>query len=383
MKILFLSSIYPTPRHPGKGNINAALVADLRAHGDDVRALVPVPWTDRMRRRDLASAEPGVTYTTWYYPPKFHRHWYHRWMRRSILPAAQAIHRQWQADLVLSYWPHPDGAVAIEHAHAIGVPGVIMSGGSNVLLLSSDPRRGPVIASTLRAADHVLTVGEAIRQRCLELGVAPGRVSSFARGVDDTLFHPGDQVAARSRLGLPQDRLIVLWVGRMAHVKGLDVLLTAWRKIVDRTPLALLVLVGDGPDQSAVKDAARDLTDSVIFAGAVAHAQLPEWYQAGDLVVLPSRSEGTPNVLLEGLACGTPFVASDVGNIRDLLEPASQVIPSEDPGALAEAVSAALAMPAAQRRADSTHVPARGTAIESLRRTFSDIVERHRLGTPK
>ena len=79
---------------------------------------------------------------------------------------------------------------------------------------------------------------------------------------------------------------------------------------------------GDGPRRPALQqdaNASPMLRGRVIFAGALSHDALPDWYRAANLFVLPSRSEGVPNVLIEAMACGLPFVASDVGSIADLL----------------------------------------------------------------
>src|SRR5207248_616882 len=107
-----------------------------------------------------------------------------------------------------------------------------------------------------------------------------------------------------------------------------------------------LSLVGDGPLRSRLEAerAARGLAETVSFAGAVAHDRLQPWYRAADRFVLPSLSEGVPNVLREALACGTPFVASRVGGIPELAaDGASLLVPPGDAAALAEALARALA----------------------------------------
>ena len=86
------------------------------------------------------------------------------------------------------------------------------------------------------------------------------------------------------------------------------------------------------------------VTARVTFAGPKLHDELPDWYRAADLTVLPSRSEGLPNVLRESLACGTPFVASNVGGINEIADPRfGLLVPPEDPEALADAIAQALA----------------------------------------
>jgi glycosyltransferase involved in cell wall biosynthesis len=106
-----------------------------------------------------------------------------------------------------------------------------------------------------------------------------------------------------------------------------------------------LYLVGEGPLRARLETAyrGRGLSEVVSFVGMVLQERLPDWYRAADLTVLPSRSEGVPNVLRESLACGTPFVASRVGGIPELAhDPANRLVPPDDPEALAEALQQVL-----------------------------------------
>ncbi|MDX2260968.1 MAG: glycosyltransferase [Gemmatimonadales bacterium] len=382
MRILLVTSVYPTPYAPTKGTFNAALVTGLHLAGDDVRVIAPVPWTDRLRRRPTDEASEETAHPVWFYPPKLGHASHHRWMRRFVLPAADAMTDEWKPDLVLGYWTHPDGTVALEVARRLGVPGVLLVGGSDIQLLTDNRRRRKVIVDTLLAADRVLTVGLPLRERVVGLGIPSERVGVFARGVDRERFAPGNGTAARERLGLPIDRPIALWVGRMVPVKGLDLLLAAWHGVAadGDVPPPLLVLAGDGEQRAMLELAAAALPDRVRFVGSVPNAALPEWYRAADLVVLPSRSEGVPNVLVEGLACGTPFVASDVGGIAGLLEPNSRVVPAGDIPALGSALREALGHPPFTRRADASHIPDRREAVGALRAELAQVQAGHAVG---
>jgi peptidoglycan/xylan/chitin deacetylase (PgdA/CDA1 family) len=165
-----------------------------------------------------------------------------------------------------------------------------------------------------------VAVSQDLKEKVIDLGVAPDKVHVVYRGIDAERFSLGDRAEARRRLGLAAEGRVLLWVGRMVPVKGLDVLLEACTLLRARGVEFRLYLVGDGPQRPALEaaSAARGLTGMITFAGAVAHDRLPDWYRAADLFVLPSHSEGVPNVLREALACGTPFVASQVGGIPEL-----------------------------------------------------------------
>lgn len=195
-----------------------------------------------------------------------------------------------------------------------------------------------------RWADRLVCVSEAERTTGLRARIG-GQVSVIPNGIDPERFHPASVDTVRALL-LPEldpGAPLVVCVGRLCRQKGQDVLLTAWKDIARKVPGARLVLVGDGPDGERLRPRAPE---SVLFAGAVADA-VP-WYQAADLVVLPSRWEGMALAPLEALACGRPVVVTDVDGARESLPAALAprcLVPAEDPAALAGAVAGLLLDP--------------------------------------
>ncbi|MEU9306041.1 glycosyltransferase [Streptomyces sp. NPDC048256] len=195
-----------------------------------------------------------------------------------------------------------------------------------------------------RWADRLVCVSEAERTTGLRARIG-GQVSVIPNGIDPERFHPApvDTVRAPLLPELDPGAPLVVCVGRLCRQKGQDVLLTAWTEIARKVPGARLVLVGDGPDGERLRPRAPE---SVLFAGAVADA-VP-WYQAADLVVLPSRWEGMALAPLEALACGRPVVVTDVDGARESLPAALAprcLVPAEDPAALAGAVAGLLLDP--------------------------------------
>ncbi|WP_406347332.1 glycosyltransferase [Streptomyces sp. NBC_00648] len=153
---------------------------------------------------------------------------------------------------------------------------------------------------------------------------------------------PGENPRARltALQGVDADAPLVVCVGRLCRQKGQDVLLDAWRELSAELPAARLVLVGDGPDEAALRAAAPP---SVLFAGAV--DDVTPWYRAADVVVLPSRWEGMALAPLEAMACQKPVVVTDVGGSSQSLPPGHALfclVPPDSPQALARAVGALL-----------------------------------------
>jgi glycosyltransferase involved in cell wall biosynthesis len=139
-------------------------------------------------------------------------------------------------------------------------------------------------------------------------------VRLLRRAVDTKRFHPSRRDAAlRDEWGVGADALAVVYVGRIAPEKNLDVAVRAFRAIQADHPDARFILVGDGPARRALTAANPDF----VFAGLRRGDDLARHYASGDLFVFPSRSETFGNVTLEALASGVPVVAFDYGAARE------------------------------------------------------------------
>jgi len=163
------------------------------------------------------------------------------------------------------------------------------------------------------------------------------------------------------------ERPTVLYVGRLAHEKGVDILLKAFAQVVATVPQAQLLVVGDGPERESLQALATQLAldeTQVIFTGAVSPAALAAYYQPAWLVALPSRHESFGRVILEAFSAGRPVVATNTEGARSLISPELDglVVPGEDTEALAGALLRLLQQPeladAMGRRAGQKAEPA-------------------------
>jgi glycosyltransferase involved in cell wall biosynthesis len=370
MRILFLSNLHPTPAHPGRGSFNARLIDGIRHAGHEVHAIVPIGW-----REEAGTGPAHVTPVRWFRPPLVRRDLWDHWMWWSVGATALRVARDFSPELVWSAWVHPDGGAGIRLARRLGIPAVTMAGGSDVLQMPGRRRR-EAVARVLRSSSAVLTHGQHLRQAALALGAAPDTTVAFYRGVDPEAFSPASRAEARTRLELDADTPLLLSVGNLVPVKGLDVLVRALAMPALQQRAWRWVHLGEGPEHGRLTAAvtAAGLASRVRLAGRQPHGELVHWYRAADLQLLPSRSEGVPNVLVEGLATGLPFVASAVGGVPEIAPDPSWCVPPDDPVALAEAIVRAL-----DRRPEFTpRVPTAREGVQAVLDVFSAALERHR-----
>jgi D-inositol-3-phosphate glycosyltransferase len=185
-------------------------------------------------------------------------------------------------------------------------------------------------------------------------GVSPEKISVIPCGVNLHLFRSMDRKAARQRLGLNGGR-IVLFVGRVEPLKGIDRLLQAISGLSAGPGLTLLVVGGDEegqPEMERLRDLSRSLEieDAVNFVGAVPQEDLPLYYSAADVCVVPSHYESFGLVALESMACGTPVVATRVGSMESVVSHGRNgyLVKDNAPVNLADAIAALTSSPVAQ-----------------------------------
>jgi len=185
-------------------------------------------------------------------------------------------------------------------------------------------------------------------------GTPAAKVCTIPPGVDLDLFRPGDQTEALAALGLPPRQPVVLFVGRVDPIKGIDTLLSAFAPLErdpHLSPKPLLLFVGGDLDPSgaptgplaavAAQARAMGVADRIRFVGSRPQDELPRYYRAADLVAVPSRYESFGLVAVEAMACGTPVVASRVGGLTFTVEEGSSglLVPPGSADALADAVA--------------------------------------------
>lgn len=349
MKILFVSTTYPTPRRPRQGAFNRTLVDALSVQ-NELRVIAPMPWT--VARRAINNG--NELHPIYYYPPKVFRSQYHRFYGWSIQSSVKQVVRQFTPDIVLAYWLHPDGAAAIGVARQLNVPAVVISGGSDLRLLTEQPARRRAIANTCRQADRLIVLSQELAVCAQQLGMPAAGLDVILRGVDQTCFRPMDRADARQRFGLDGASRVVGWAGRFEAVKDPLLLLQAARAWRARYGDGIRVLMaGSGPLRGSLERARREfgLNETVTFLGNVTQGELASLFNAADLTVLTSSSEGTPNVLLESIRCGTRFVATDVGGVSAIASRGvDRLVPAGDCDALVAAVVASLECPSEGKR---------------------------------
>jgi len=252
----------------------------------------------------------------------------------------------WAAYLLQRYWNIP----FVQMFHTLAVLKNAVPFGPRESLLRLQVEQGLArVADAIIAAnpDERLTIER-------ELGAASTSLCTVPPGVDAEHFRPLDRAAARAELGIEPGRPTALFVGRIDPVKGIEVLLRAWAQVcAELAPeRPLLVFLGgtfrpgpagpqpEGPLARIVAEAAAlGLEKTIRFVGSRPQEELPLYYNAADVCLIPSLYESFGLVAVESMACGTPVVASGVGGLRFSVEHevSGLHVPPGDAAALATA----------------------------------------------
>ena len=218
---------------------------------------------------------------------------------------------------------------------------------------------------TMRFADRVIAATPLERSEMRSAyGADVSRISVVPPGVDRRLFRPIPRAEAHAHLGLPPNHHMVLFVGRIQRLKGLDTLIQAMKLVAEEFPnwqkdLCVCIIGGadGGPeaDQTELKRLHQlrnelGIGELVVFMGTRDQDTLAWHYSAADVVVMPSYYESFGMVALEAMACGTPVIGSDVGGLSVSIQNGYNgfLVPGRDPHALAEKILLLLRNPSAR-----------------------------------
>ncbi len=299
-KLCKLDVMATLPWYPGAG---------LMAKWSSAGKLAAVPRADRIAGIDVTHPRtlfvPRLAHVTW--GPLY---------AASIAPLL--LKHRGHVDVVLGAWAYPDGFAAVVAAKLLGVPAVIKLHGSDVNVIAKLPGPRKLTSWAFSQARRVVAVSRALADEAVDLGAPRDRVRVVMNGVDESIFHPRDRAAARAELGLPSGPLAV-YIGNLKEVKGVLDLAAIWERTLKDVPDATLIVVGSGPLQAQVAAGLAPFGERARMIDAQPLSRVPLLMAAADVLVLPSHHEGTPNVVLEALACGRRVVGSAVGGVPDVL----------------------------------------------------------------
>ncbi len=280
------------------------------------------------RAKDFAQQE-GIAYDL------IHSHyWLSGW-------AARELRKSWEAPIIQMF--HTLGRLKNTVAHSEEEMEVA--------------RRIEVETEIMAFADRIVAATATEKDQMIQLyGADPAKIAVVPCGVDLSLFRPIPVDEARERLDICDKKHMVLFVGRIERLKGIDSLLKAMAIVVQDFPnwkeeICVCVVGGDADEDSETLDkemarlqdlrAELGIADLVTFLGARAQETLPDHYSAADVVVMPSYYESFGMVALEAMACGTPVIASQVGGLSFTVQDGVTgfLVPGQDPPALAEKIT--------------------------------------------
>lgn len=191
-------------------------------------------------------------------------------------------------------------------------PLVVTVQSANALLEPNPPWVAAMIRHNYRQDAHFIAVSAFVREKMVQHGADPARITVIPNGVDVETFAPGDPAAARAGLGLPPDAFLILFTGNLIPRKGVDVLLRAFAQAAGQQGASRLAIVGDGPEREKLVALAQELgvAGRVTFAGRQPLPEMPRWYAACDVYVMPSWAEGLSLAVLEAMAAGRPVITT-------------------------------------------------------------------------
>ncbi len=176
-----------------------------------------------------------------------------------------------------------------------------------------------ILKYILQRAKKILVLTDEAKRELVKIGIHAKKIGIYHYWVDD-IFRPKDALRCRSKLKLPRNSLVALFVGRFIPEKGLDVILEVSKKLKQ----TIFVLVGSGSLEHTVKQHLK-IYKNTMYPGLMDRAGLVDYYNAADVCLVPSLeiektyNEGIPRVMIESLSCGTPIVASRAGGLKNYI----------------------------------------------------------------
>jgi len=255
-------------------------------------------------------------------------HIFERFVNARINRMIYHIIKRERIQLVYSNFLSPQTCAGLPASMAAGIPCVLSLRGVDIFTVPEinygntlSPYQLKKTKLSLHHADHIYSLSQALQDRAIDIGADPNKMSVIRKGVDAERFQPGNKLEVRCKLKIPNQPTL-LYLGGDTPVKGYQTLLHAFPIVLQTIPHARLIMGGPIRDLSALKAYLQDfnLSSHTTILGPISRANITHHFQACDILIIPSLSEGAGNVILEAAACAIPSIGSNIGGIPEYIQ---------------------------------------------------------------
>ncbi len=197
------------------------------------------------------------------------------------------------------------------------------TGSMGIMNVFNDYKVKNMLEKSFYGIDGFIATSKSAVNEIKKIGISQDKIFMIPNGVDENIFIPlslEEKIAIREKLKLNRDVFTAIYCGRLSNAKNPLGVIDAWKKVLDKIPSAILLIVGDGEEKEKFLEKIKKykLNENIIFWGL--QENTVKYYQVSDIFLLPSKMEGLSNAMLEALSCGLPVVSTKVSGSIDILE---------------------------------------------------------------
>jgi len=355
MKILVISHLFPNQVDRNYGIFMARQLVEMARQGEQITVIVPTIWTPSFLRifkkwrnynHEVSLCQFDGLHVISAPYLRITGNWFYRWAGLSMFLAlknkARKLDQQIKFDIIYARSFFPDGDAAVRLAKHLQLPAVCVGIGRDINIIPMYSRA--IYNRFVQVANQLNGTIASGRAAADKIDQVSGKQTLSIYGVVDLdRFKPAaDKIQVRRALGLPVDKIVVLYLSSFKRDKGVYELLAAFQQICTKCPQAILEICGAGIEKEGMVNYIHEnnLQSVIKMVGAVDNSKVDLWMQACDLFVLPTWHEGMPNAVMEAMACGLPVVASAVGGLPEAVGDCegAQLVPPQNAQALGQAM---------------------------------------------
>lgn len=334
MKLLIITGLYPEESNPSSGIFITREMKKLQEYGvqyDLISFFIKEKWDLRLLKKVLKRPLNkemntlkinGVQYD--FLPIEFSlldKVLYHNRISKLVIDQITKKLNLCDYDLIHAHWVYPHGYIASLIKKQTGIPCIISAHGSDIHTNPYKiPKSIPSIIFSLESADKVFFTSNKLFETAKKLGYRGNNHIILPMGVETNKFIPMEKEKVRKKLGLsPLDSKYIGFVGSLKWIKRADRFPEIFKQVSKQYNNVQFLVIGDGGLRPDIEKRCMLYNLKVKFTGRINPDEIPLWMNALDVLVLPSRNEGFPCVILEAQSCGCPIVGSNAGGIPEAI----------------------------------------------------------------